>query len=420
MKKFTCLLVALLAVHAVRSACPTTASDYNSLASILITATTPALPSAFAAADFLGTAVATTGYCGTNTLCITAAATPKVAAWLDNRLKKVADAFGAFATGFVNIGKRLTKVTGLQTGIDATVFSGVTTSTIGGFTGAQVSPFMTKWADAAAAQTAWTAFKDGAVGCYNIINALYQTALCDGISDATAANWFTGGTPHLTQIAITTASAAAINTACAKVWGFMLRSSMLALGGAFYTKTKTGAGGTFTVPTALTFDTKASVAAADIIAWDACAADPAATACTNTIYESFVKGMLMPFGDNPLAFTSVVGTAASSAFEGTSATAAFGAARRQLAAATANTLALTIGTTNALVVSATTSTTQIAAAATVTAVFTTATTGAWSSGYVAPSTTGSGSSSGSSSTTKSNANVLIGSILSFLAIALLN
>jgi len=193
---------------------------------------------------------------------------------------------------------------------------------------------------------------------------------------------------------------------CAKVWNFVWKFGWFAQTVA-YLNSKKATGYTYTAPAAANVYFSQGSITIDTIntALTNCAANPTATACTDANKLTLVQAFAQIYGDD----TRNVGRSDNTI----TATTTFYSNGRLLA----------LGTTALVSVDDSKGFDAVAATAVITpatdVTLVAADLAAWSTGYVAPSSSTSGSTSTTTSSSK-NAKVLFGTVLSFLAVALLN
>lgn len=413
MKKFTCLLVALFAIQSVYSAaanCPTAKTDNTIWMTMKGVGGTEKLVDA----DFQdanGNYVTSTTECGGATgaavnLC---AAVDKTQAWLNARLDKVKTAITSFGSVAHKFGGYITKINSIAAASDfATVFpTTLAAGELSGATGAEAQAFAKTFATPADYTTAFDNFKGQVVGCFDYVKAVYQKILCSNILETSSktAPWIADG-----GIIINAASCSGLVGACNKVFNFFHKVSWTAAAAAYYNKKKDTTK-TYTFPAnlaAIYYDSAATIANLNT-AFTNCGADAAATACVADNKNNICKAFFKPFNDSPFASNAVTFIDTNNPVSAIT--------RRELAVV-ANTQVITIAETGMFDWTTTANNKLISLPTTSPTAFVAADTTAWSSGYVAPSS----SSSSSTTTTSSskNAKVLFGTVLSFLAVALLN
>lgn len=401
MKKFTCLLIACLAISTVYSACPANAAAANNWqARCEVTQTgCQVTTAANSVAGTCGANAGTTNFC-----CDDAKGKAAVSA----EITRVKGMFTDFGSSVARIGGMFAKIQTLVTAsnVNTTLESAATAD----LSGATTTLFKT-WATYSGSQfsTDFTAFKDQAVGCYDHYALAIQKYPCASCIATTAdvALW----TDAAGSVSITQASCNDWVSKCNKVWNFMHKLGWFVQVVAFLNKKKdTGSSVTFSPATnhyAAGLTTVADIDAAVT----KCGSDAAATACTDTEKGNMCKAFI---GIWSHATTGIAVGRSDKTFIQSSYNPTSTVTRRRLAAAT-GTIKIDAGgvdttTTNTLVFPPTSAIATIDVAA-------------WSHGYVAPAASGSssGTGGGSSTTSSKNANVLIGTVLSAIfAVALLN
>lgn len=412
MKKFTCLLVALLAVGIVIAPCPTPVANINGFQLRLdqIAATTSIHADATGVNNAAGSCGATAGaikVCCDDT---------KVKAAVTGEINKVKTQFTDFGSAVARIGGLWGKLWTLTNA--STVNTTLDTAQTADLSGASTTLFKT-WATWTGAMfdTDFTAYKSQVVGCYDHYALAVQKIACGGCvaTHADSAPMIADATIPITQ-----ASCNDWVSKCHKVWAFHHKLGWFVQIVAFLNKKKEATAGavTFTAPASTAVYAAGLTSVADVDAGVmACAADAAASGCTDTIKGNLCKAFIGVWSVS----TGVSVGRTDKTFIQSSYNPVSTVARRLLPPAI---------TTGAITISAATgsidTTTTNALVFPPTAPIATIDPAAWSSGYVAPATNNStsNSSNNSSSTTtanKSSAQVLIGTVLSAIfAVALLN
>lgn len=414
MKKFTCLLVAFLAISTVYSTCPAVASSNSMQITIAYYTNSEQTDVSSATAGVNSDAGVCGASAGTGTLCCDPT---KTKAAVSTEITKAKNQYLNFGSKIGTFGAMMAKVATLVNASTAqTTLGTAVTGENSGATADQLKAFA-QYTPAQYA-TDFAAFKDQVAGCYDYHASAIQKSACDGCGNdankAEHARW----APTETSVHIKQASCNDWATKCNKVWNFLHKAGWFIHTVAFLNKKKEATAGavTFTAPTTVYATGAASIA--DInTALASCGTDAAAAACTDAFKANLCKSFISLWS-GPADTTIAVGRSSRTFFDGYNPTSTV--TRRILAVPAAKlTGALTVADATGF---DTTSTNT--AVFPPTATIATITPTEWSSGYVATSTGGSSGSSGtsgSSSGSTSSAKVVISTILSALfAIALLN
>ena len=420
MKKFTCLLVALLAAQMIytQSTCPGEAvagTAGNSFQAMLKASTDyTAAPNSGVIVAKAGVGVAASGttICNNAVMCCTVTA---LQAFMGTRLTALKTALTTYGMAVSKFGGYIAKIAAVASNVNISTYLTASANDLL-LTETQAKAFLTQYSNATMYTNDFTAFKGQILDCFNYYQASYQKIACsacaDGATAASAAFWQgSNAADTVGEVQITTASCDEWATKCNKVWAFLHR-----VGGAVHvaayinfkrdaTKTKpptfggvyataTDAAGVSGVITAVTNCGTDAASATNA----ACTAADRVVLCTN-----FIKAF---DATAPISRIDVTNINADP-------TTSYPARRQLVVASTGKVLVAATG-----VDTTATNTVTLAVPATYTALAS-ADFSAWSAGYVAPATGGTGSSSAAS--TSSSAKVVIGTILSALfAIAFLN
>lgn len=417
MKKFTCLLVAFLAISSVYTTCPGAANNFMETVVTSYGQTAPVLANGGA------TGVASGTICGTGLLCCDAAKTSAAVTLETNKAKTQYQTFGEKVGRF---GAMMAKITTLVNASTAQTTLGAATGTElnGGVTAAQLQTF----AQYTPVQynTDFEAFKAQVVGCYDYHALAIQKSACWGcIDDAAKAQATTGTGAWATAVfQLSQASCNEWVTKCNKVWNFMHKAGWFIHAVALLNKKKEATSGavTFSPPANVYPTGHAAIADINTALTNCGTGDVTLTtpaACDQTMKTNLCKSFISLWSGQA-ATTIAVGRSDTTfivdAYNPTSTV-----ARRVLAVMTG---ALEVPATGGVDVQA--SNTAVFPPTAAIASFTTT---AMSSGYTAPAASSSSSASSSTATTssssaatnKSSAKVVISTILSAIfAIALLN
>lgn len=411
MNKFTCLLIALLAatqVIAPNTKCALAATD-NSFYGRLNTYT--------AAAAITGTsAEAVDGsVCGLSTAGdMHCAKKTEFKNAITTELNRVKTALTDFGGNVAKLGAMWAKIGSLVNATTvATTIDGLTEAERSTATAAQFKA----WAmyTPAAFDTDFTAFKGQAVDCFAAYNQAIKKIGCDAITAQDSAGAYTNPVRWNADvsISITQAGCDYLVEKCGKVWNFMHKFGWFVQIAASLNKKKDTAV-VFTAPANLaaiyapgsSFGTALTLAEIDT-AVTKCGASHSATDCVAGEKEKLCRAFfavwlggtapsITPFGRGSAAFMKDYNPASA----GT---------RRMLVAETTGAIKIAASTIDVQTAAAVTLVTDVTfAAGDITA---------WSTGYVAPS---SSSAAVTATVSSKNAQVLFGTVLSFLAVALLN
>jgi hypothetical protein len=243
MKKFTCLLIALLAINAVYT---------QNCAAALIDHTFYQLANQ-AAYGGTGTAVITTNgianaaaYCdiATNTkLCCTQAG---IKTTVNNELKFIRDSLINYAAGVARVGAMWSKVSTLVNATNtSTLIDAASAPDRSGATADQIKTWI-KY-DNVTFDTDFKGFKDNAVKCFESYALAANAVACDGCTSQ--GTWDNDAVKRWTQdstIGITVTTCDALVTSCARVWYFMHRFGWFAQSVALVNKKRESTSGSVT------------------------------------------------------------------------------------------------------------------------------------------------------------------------------
>ena len=408
MKKFAILLIASLAINYSLSVACTNALAANNIFTARINAIEAASYSADPQIDSTAEACGT----GSKLCCVIANTRTQV----QTQITKIKDAIKTFGDKVMNVGKEWAKVNSLisssaitGTTTAAAALEAATTTEASGATGAQFKAFATYTVDAF--KTDFTNFQGQAIGCLAYYSDAIQRIACDGCKDVTVPNRWKHAT--ITGIWVNNAGAEKWTEACNKVWYFMWKVGWFTQAVAFLNNKKSNTY-TYTAPAAAAvYFNQGSVTIETInTAFASCYPDASATvtACTGTMKQNLAKAFVQVWGTD----TRGVGRSDTTILGGTTSFASNGSARRILLATLDGTL--NVDNTDGLDVSTGDAKFQPTAAVAIS----TTERDAWSHGYVSSSSSTSGSGSTTTSSSSKNAKVLFGTLLSFLAVALLN
>ena len=401
MKKFTVLLLISLAIaSAMTAACVPTITNHAFLVRLKVIDATLTNE-----ANDVTTGVAAAVCNSAADLCCTIA---KVQAVVSTELTKVKNALKNFGDKIAALGMVWGKLSALAT---STAIGTVSASAAleaasdadrSGATAAQFKAFGTM--SAADYTAAFDNFKADVPACFTQYSNLIKKIACDGCKNIAAPaagdRWHTDATGFMVK----TTAVAAIAEGCARVWNFIWKFGWFAQTVAYLNSKKA----TGTYPATLAASTHFAQTANTIevvnTALANCGTTPTAATCLAANKLALVQAFVQVYGDDARGVgRSDVTITGSTTF--------YSNARRALAIGTAPTI--TIDDTKGLDVVAATLTLSPATDVTLVA----ADLAAWSHGYVSSSAAG-----GTTTVTVSskNAQVLFGTVLSFLAVALLN
>lgn len=421
MKKFTCLLIALLASN------------------MVLTGTCPALPTATAGPTFIGMVVADTANfaaagnlagassaAGPTASCAAAGATTLMCltgtalqTWVNTKLANLKTALTTYGAQISKFGGYIAKISAVTNYSNLTTAYLSAASTDLDITSDQAKMALSYYNNSATYTADFALFTGQLETCFTAYSMIYQKVACIGAAEATAnVAPFTGTNADTNgaDIKINVASCLDWATKCNKVWSFLHKVGSSVHVAAYINK-KRDTTKTYTVPkfsdSSIYYSAGTTALVTSIFtAVTNCAVDASAanTACLPAdrlaLCQSFSKlyDATMPIARTSLTFLST-----------NDPTTSFTSTRRQLSTVTTGAVVVT-DTASLDLTAATAYTVGLGATPTT---FASADYSTWSAGYVAASS-GSSSSSSSSSTTKS-AKVVIGTILSALfAVAFLN
>jgi hypothetical protein len=429
MKKFTCLLVTLLAIQYATATCPGVASDAtagNSFQALLMSSTdyTGASPAGTAFTTSTNSIGASSAICGNVAQCCVSTA---LANFVNVRLANLKTALTTFGAAVSKFGGYLTKVAAVASNTNiSTYLTSVSTDLL--LTDVQAKAFLTQYSTPATYTTDFSAFTGQLVDCFNQYKAAYQKIACQGCSEGTtttlggAAIWLGGGTTNAAststvgEITISATSCSTWVNQCIKVFTFLHRVGGAVHVAAYINKkrdsTKTAVIGTFATAYHSLATSDAAGVTAVITAFTNCAADSTVSTCTTTTTgdkATLCKAFIKAFDTTmPIARLDVTNLNADP-------TSSYPSSRRQLVTISTGKLLIAADGTGVDTTSANTAVIDLPTTGTTT--FATTDFATWSAGYVAPTVA---TSSSAVSTTKS-AKVVIGTILSALfAVAFLN
>ena len=414
MKKFTCLLIAFLAINSSYCAltkCAAAATDHSFYGRINTYTASTAI-------------TGTSTEAGDGTVCgVTAASGDMHCAKKTEFKNAVSTELTRVKTALTDFGGNVAKIGAMWAKIGSLVNATTAAATIDGLDDAGRSTAtaaqLKTWGAYTPANfdTDFTNFKSQAQDCFTAYAQAIKKIGCDAIAaqDTTWANVARWNTD--TSISITQAGCNYLVTNCGKVWNFMHKFGWFVQVAATLNKKKDTTV-TFTAPANLAaiyapgagFGTALTFADIDTAVTKCGVATPGAD-CGDTekgyMCRAFFAVWLgaspavTPFGRGSAAFMKDYNPASA------------GTARRMLVAETTGAIKIAASTIDVQTAQAITATPDVT--------FVTADdTKTWSTGYVAPSSSSSGTSSGTSTSSSSNAKVLLGTLLSFLAVALLN
>jgi hypothetical protein len=423
MKKFTCLLITLLAINVVRCPCPdypaagTNGNPFLKLVSADTTNVASGDNLKAGTADTSSAGVCATGT-GTSKLCVKEAA---FKAWVNARLASVKSALTGFGAQVSKFGGYLSKVAMVVNYSNLSTAYFASASTELGVTADQAKTLLSYYTNATVYDNEFKAFTGQIETCFTWYSTLYQKVACAGGLEGSTAAPFVGKSDDTVgaDLVIKVDACADWATKCNKVWSFIHKVSSVVHVAAYINK-KRDTSKTYTVPkftdTDVYFKPSTVSTAYDvsalITAITNCGSDAAGTntACTAADKKVLCTSFTKAFDANPIARTSVTFLSTNDP------TTSFTANRRALVGATVGTIE--VSDTGAVDIVGSSLLLGLPSNGATTLTSTDYST--WSTGYVAPPTGGSSSSSSGSSTKKS-AKVVIGTILSALfAIAFLN
>jgi hypothetical protein len=426
MKKFTCLLVTLLAIqYATAANCPGAVSGTGNSFQVMLAATTDftASSGAITAAGTAGTAAGAT-FCANTLLCCTGA---NLVTFVNTRLANLKTALTTFGVAVSKFGGYLTKVAAVASNTNiSTYLTSVSTDLL--ITDVQAKAFLTQYATPATYTADFTAFTGQLVDCFTQYKTAYNKIACHACTDPVAVAsvfgvapyWVsTAGTTSPGEIAITKTSCGAWVDKCIKVFTFLHRVGGAVHVAAYINKkrdsTKTAVIPTFAASYVSLATSDAAGVTAVITAIGNCAADSTAATCTTTattgdktvLCKAFIKAFDATM---PIARLDVTNLNADP-------TSSYPASRRQLVPSPTGAIVVAVDDLVANGVDLTSANAVTLPDAASPTTFATTDYATWSTGYVAPTVA---TSSSATSTTKS-AKVVIGTILSALfAVAFLN
>lgn len=405
MKKFTCLLVALLALSStLAGVCPTAVADWEANTFLQRLTSDQASTVVLEAGKLDG--AGTCGVTGAGTFCCVIANFKTAISEELTKVKTELTNFGSKVKDFAGAWK---KVASLLTDANIDSLSAAERSNVDVAILKAYKGLTPQNVDAG-----FTAFKTQVPDCFGAYAQAIRKVACEACK-APATTW-SNGAFTAAAIPITQAGCDHVVSKCNRVWGFVHKFGWLVQITAAINKKKAGTA-SFTAPASFAevyAPGIGSIAAADInTAVTNCDVATLGTDCTTANKGNLCKAF-MSIWPGKAATTVRVGRSQSAWL--TADHAATGTARRILAAATPTTGAIDISAAAGAVDVSTDAAVDLAAQA-VTLASTDAS--AWTVGIPADVLSSSSSSSSSASSSKS-AKVLIGSILSILAVALLN
>lgn len=401
MKKFTALLLISMAIgYSLSAACTITATNHAFHVRMKVIDTTYTVETA--------ELTAATAVCGNsaNICCTLAKIKPIISTQLTNAknaLKNFGDKVAAIGGAWTKVAS-LANSTAIGTATAAATLEGASTADASGATGAQFKAFGAYTVQQY--QDDFAAFKTAVPDCFTQYSNMIKKIACDACTNIAAPaagdRWHTDATGFMLKKTAINAWA----EGCAKAWNFVWKFGWFVQTVA-YLNSKKATGYTYTAPAAANvyFNQASTNIEAVNTALTNCGANPTAAACTDANKLTLVQVFAQIYGDS----TTPVGRG-DVTIAGTT---TFYSNGRLLA----------IGTAPIVTNDETKGFDAVAATATLSpdtdVTLVAADLAAWSSGYVAPSSSSSSSSSTTTSSSK-NAKVLFGTVLSFLAVALLN
>jgi len=244
MKKFTCLLIALLAINAVYTQnCAANLADHTFY-----------LLANQAAYGGTGTGLTTNtgvanaaGYCNIATgtkLCCTQAG---IKTTVNNELKFIRDSLINYAAGVARVGAMWSKISTLVGATNtSTLIDAASAPERSGATADQIKTWI-KY-DNVTFDTDFKGFKDNAVKCFESYALAANAVACDGCTSQSSA-WDDAAILRWTQdstISITATTCDALVTNCARVWYFMHRFGWFAQSVALVNKKRESTSGSVT------------------------------------------------------------------------------------------------------------------------------------------------------------------------------
>ena len=221
MKKFTCLLVACLAITSVYTACPWTTSSYNSLQRSL---------EQYQAGAALTYNTWASGTCNVNSVCCDSG---KTQAAVFTEITKIKNQFIDFGSSITRIGGMMAKINTLVTASSTTSnFESALNHDLSGAAVSNIKSFATY--SGQQYDTDFYAFRYQVSTCFDYYAQAVQKTACHGCLYNNADATFPWNTD--TNLYITQASCNEWVTKCNKVWAFMHKAGWLVQAAAFLNK----------------------------------------------------------------------------------------------------------------------------------------------------------------------------------------